>query len=916
MKKEIYLLLISAFFSFNLIYAQNMGLDFDGTDDYVTANGVATTLNGSATLTMGAWFYCENVSSVDDQMIFAFNDATSGNISQLYIETGASELKYSGSSAATGSTLISDTWYHVAVTLDASDILKVYLNGIEDISTTETDRPDNGDRFSIAQEWDNSTASNFFYGKIDEVRIWNDVRTQTEIRANMYQELVGTESNLVAYYNCNATSGTSLTDNSTNSNTGTLTNMTDSDWTTSPAFFGPKNCLHFDGVNDNVWCPSFSPTLTSGTIEFWMNPDGLPNDNARLISNGPNYGTGDEIYLISGNGRIATAGSFVTGDDLASVDPIPSGVWTHVAITADGSGSKLYLNGVLDDTGGAAAFSFSSFRMGGQYTAYWETFDGKMDEVRVWNDIRTESEIRESMNKSLTGNETGLVAYYNFDNTSGSVLQNFPLIANDGALGGMDNSDWVASTAFNTWLNTDDTDWETAANWSDGVPVSTDNVGIYNLTGEDPVIGSSGTGDCNDLFIESGANLSIEDGGSLITNGTVSGDATIKKTIADTDWHLISVPNAVTTANSFYGDYIEPWDETTGSWSNLTETTDGINPVQGYGFKKQNGSGTYTFTGTPNTGDQSIAVTYTEVVATDYDGANLLGNPYPSPIDWDGLDDTWGSVYYWNGAAYVTWNNGSGTGSQYIAPMQGFFIVAGSAGTFSLTDANRTHSGASAFYKSANTISNGIVLTASNGSYLDELYLVFDEEASESFELQRDAYKMLSNTEGLSQLFSFNLETKFSIDVRPEGSIQLGFKNDKDGVYQIGLKELEGISGAYLEDTKLSIFHNLENGDYQFEWSTTDPEKRFKFHLNTTGLDDLKVDLAQLYTYQKTLYIQSQENLHNASVRIIDLRGREVYRQQLNNTQSESIALDLTNGAYTVVLSSDEGIETKKIIFN
>ena len=123
------------------LMAQNNCLEFDGTQ-YVTADGVATTLAGSSTLTMEAWF---NSDDVAPSMILAFNDAGSGNIIQLYIETTSKKLKLAGSTiptGATGSVLTANTWYHVAVTLDASNNLKAYLNGIEDISTTMTDRPE------------------------------------------------------------------------------------------------------------------------------------------------------------------------------------------------------------------------------------------------------------------------------------------------------------------------------------------------------------------------------------------------------------------------------------------------------------------------------------------------------------------------------------------------------------------------------------------------------------------------------------------------------------------------------------------------------------------------------------------------------------------------------------------------------
>jgi len=58
--------------------------------------------------------------------------------------------------------------------------------------------------YSLSQEYDNGLiTSQFFNGNIDEIRIWNTTRTQSEILANMNTELNGNESELVAYYNCN-----------------------------------------------------------------------------------------------------------------------------------------------------------------------------------------------------------------------------------------------------------------------------------------------------------------------------------------------------------------------------------------------------------------------------------------------------------------------------------------------------------------------------------------------------------------------------------------------------------------------------------------------------------------------------------------------------------------------------------------
>ena len=76
------------------------------------------------------------------------------------------------------------------------------------------------------------------YGEIDEIRFWNDKRTATEIKDNMFKELSGTESNLIAYYKMTDQSGSTVTDNSSNNNNGIITGAT---WVTSNAPIGSIN---------------------------------------------------------------------------------------------------------------------------------------------------------------------------------------------------------------------------------------------------------------------------------------------------------------------------------------------------------------------------------------------------------------------------------------------------------------------------------------------------------------------------------------------------------------------------------------------------------------------------------------------------------------------------------------------------
>jgi|SaaInlV_150m_DNA_4_1039716.scaffolds.fasta_scaffold01201_1 hypothetical protein len=483
------------FFGIGILQGANNALTFDGTNDYISANGVATNLAGSSTLTMEAWFNSANVPSANDQMILAVNNSDGSiNISHLDIETG--KLKYTGSSSVAGSTtLSSNTWYHVALTLDASNNLNVYLNGNAEISTTETDRPNSGDLFSIGQEWDNSTASEYFDGKIDEVRIWNDVRTETEIRQNMYRELPdpASETDLVSYYKFNEASGTTATD-SKGTNIGTLTNMAGTEWQTSPAMFGPKNALEFDGVNDYVTTGYALVNLANDmTIEAWFNTTNSNSYNA-IATIEKQAGGGDNDFL-----QILTnsAGKIYLDDANNAIIIVTSesyndGKWHHVAFVRDATNKTIYLyvDGVLK---GSQTYTYSGatnpdmeLRFGNsEYLSGSYQMDGKLDEIRIWSDVRTPSEIRENMCKMLTGNEPNLKGYYTFDNTSGTILQDFSGNGNDGTLTNMNPAiDWVASSAFNTWLNGGSSSWSTTANWSGGAaPVSTDNVGVYTYSG-------------------------------------------------------------------------------------------------------------------------------------------------------------------------------------------------------------------------------------------------------------------------------------------------------------------------------------------------------------------------------------------------------------------------------------------------
>src|SRR5262249_45991049 len=93
--------------------------------------------------------------------------------------------------------------------------------------------------------------------------------------------------------------------------------------------------------------------------------------------------------------------------------------WCHVAAVADNSGMRLYLNGMLVGTNAYAGAFFGREGLRhvllGESLSYNQGMDGEMDEVRLWNTARSQQQIREGMDRRLTGSEPGLVGLWNFD---------------------------------------------------------------------------------------------------------------------------------------------------------------------------------------------------------------------------------------------------------------------------------------------------------------------------------------------------------------------------------------------------------------------------------------------------------------------------------------------------------------------
>jgi hypothetical protein len=206
-------------------------LSFNGSNQYFVADAVSDAVAGS-NWTIELWFRpTRNVTYTE--AIFAFN----GTANRIEVGVGPSSgnklyIYSPGSSPTTayGATAISpNTWYHMAIRFNsATRGIDMILNGANSPEVSRTlpvaDVVQTGDRFSLAQEWDEAAASGFFAGQIDEVRVWNSVLSTTNIANNQFREIATNSSGLLAYYKMTNNSGTTVTDNTGNGRNGTLVN--------------------------------------------------------------------------------------------------------------------------------------------------------------------------------------------------------------------------------------------------------------------------------------------------------------------------------------------------------------------------------------------------------------------------------------------------------------------------------------------------------------------------------------------------------------------------------------------------------------------------------------------------------------------------------------------------------------------
>ena len=390
-------------------------------------------INSNVSFTI--WFKASRSSNT--RTIFSNVISSSNRIGLVLLSTGHLSFGfYNGSSytfkVSSNAPLDNNTWYFASGTYDGAT-MKLYVNGIEQLGTSQPIL-----QATVKFSFGSDTAGTApFRGNLDELALYDSILTlseQLQARNGNFPEsvvLLKCEGNLVDENESVALTGTNVTYTTSNI---TPTRSTATTRSTAPKRVKVRDmgtALRFDGVDDYVEVPDANipaSTFQNGfTLSAWINPKTLGESSAGYIfdkSTDLNQ-TGGFVYGLDSNNRIRVRVNAGTGR-YAATGVINLNKYQHVAATVASNGTVThYINGVVSGTPAATGAlsgitTTNVLRIGNRSTATDRTWDGIIDEPRIWSRALTAQEISDLYFNNIVPRDS-LVAEYLFNEASGTT---------------------------------------------------------------------------------------------------------------------------------------------------------------------------------------------------------------------------------------------------------------------------------------------------------------------------------------------------------------------------------------------------------------------------------------------------------------------------------------------------------------
>jgi hypothetical protein len=401
------------------------GLKFDGTDDYVTVPS-SSSLQITGDITTEMWIYPTSLPTTSLNRMVLLDKGYNKEFRVGFISEGANNplQVFAGGSGESGNAIQSiaaNQWQHIVIVRDnTAKRVYGYKNGVLDSQFTYTVNPvSSSNAVTIGKRTD---GSEYFAGKIDDVRIFNYARTPAQIA---YDYNRGAP---LVHWKFDECQGTTIGNSSGLGNTGTITigssgtqtqagtcNTSGTAW--ANGITGKlNNSLNFDGTDDyvdlgNTTVLTDLPTRDM-SVSAWIYDGQTANNWSTIISKfNSTFGRGWSLRTFSdgSNNRYLRFNAYSSTPAVfeSSAGTIPQNTWTHVVAVwnATTKTATLYINAkqptYQTQTTGVGTYTTDaadSARIGCQHSSCLQFMKGQIDDVRIYNYALSATQVKNVYN--------------------------------------------------------------------------------------------------------------------------------------------------------------------------------------------------------------------------------------------------------------------------------------------------------------------------------------------------------------------------------------------------------------------------------------------------------------------------------------------------------------------------------------
>jgi len=337
---------------------------------------------------------------------------------------------------------------------------------------------------------------------------------------------------------------------------------------------------------------------------------------------------------------------------------------------------------------------------------------------------------------------------------------------------------------------------------------------------------------------------------------------------------------------------------------------------------------TISVTGSYPSSPVTINTTKTAVNANS--GYNLVGNPFPSAIDWNAITKTNVSGTYYiyspSSSSYQSWNGSTGGATQYISSGQAFLVLNSSAsGSISISESHKTTGAGGALFKGSLSNHLRIALKYDN-SNSDEVFIHFREDATEGQD-DFDAPKLINAAVNFASMGVGN--KRYSINCLPalisDREVALSVLGSAQANYSIILNDVSTFEGydVFLVDNYLHTSTQVNNGFIYPVQLTSDSasfiDGRFKivFAKSATGLTTNVAAQRSIIAYPNPVDNVLNIDLNgtaSAAYTVFNQLGEVVLAGNFMQEKNALHTSNLSNGVYFIKVQNSNSAQTIKFI--